>query len=95
VDASADAPVVLVDASTASEPHPEFKPLRRASRRQRAALLIIGPALWVAAAVVLAYVVHHTEAVWIALVVLAAAFLVALVALVPMRMRRVRAERDA
>jgi Flp pilus assembly protein TadB len=95
LNAPAAVPAAHADPSTVSEPHPEFKPLRRASRRQRAALYIIGPALWVAAAVVLAYVVHHTEAVWIALVVLAGAFLVALAALVPMRIRRVRAERKA
>jgi hypothetical protein len=101
--AAMNASVVPVDASTppelhpelAPELHPEFQPLRRASSRQRAALFIIGPALWVVAAVLIALVVHRTEAVGIALIVLAATLLVALVALLGMRAQRVRAEREA
>lgn len=77
-----------------AEPHPEFVPLRPASRPRRLALFIIGPLLWVGGIVAVAYSVHHGEAIGIALAVLGAALLIALLSLLPMRWRRVRAERE-
>jgi hypothetical protein len=91
--AAADVPVIPAGASDTAELDPQFQPLRPASRRQLLALFIIGPLLWVGAAVTVAYVVHHGEAIGIALIVLAASSLLALVTLLPMRAGRVRAER--
>jgi hypothetical protein len=81
------------DPSATTAAHPEFTPLRRVSRRKRAALLIIGPLLWVGALVAVSYVVRKGDAVGIALLVLAAALLLALAVLVPMRLRRIHDER--
>jgi hypothetical protein len=71
-----------------------FEPLRRATRARLAVLYIAGPFLWVASLLVVGYVIRHGREVGIALVVLAAAFLVALAFLIPMRMRRVREEAE-
>jgi uncharacterized membrane protein (UPF0136 family) len=80
-------------ASVTTAPPSGFKPLRRATRPELVALFTLGPLLWVAAVVAVAYVVHQGEAIGIALLVLAGALLVAVVVLVPMRIRRVRMER--
>jgi hypothetical protein len=72
-----------------------FRPLRRASPSRRRLLLIVGPLLWLAALIVLAFVVVRRDAVQIALLTLAASFVVALAALGWMRQARVREERDA
>jgi membrane protein DedA with SNARE-associated domain len=58
-------------------------------------VLLTGPLLWVAALVVVAYVLRHREAVEIALAVVAVSFLVAIVLLAAMRARRVREEESA
>jgi uncharacterized membrane protein YbhN (UPF0104 family) len=71
-----------------------FTPLRLATRPQRALVLLLGPLLWVAALVVLAVVVRQGDSVLIALAVLAAAMLIGLVVLLPMRIGRVRRERE-
>jgi hypothetical protein len=79
--------------ATVPTPPPSFKPLRRATRPELVVLFTLGPLLWVAAVVAVAYVVHHGEAIGIALLILGGALLVALAVLVPMRIRRVRMER--
>jgi uncharacterized membrane protein (UPF0136 family) len=60
----------------------------------RAVLYIAGPFLWVASLLVFDYVVRHGREIGIALVILGVAFVVSLVLLVPMRMRRVRDEKE-
>ena len=70
-----------------------FRPMRRASRAQRRALLIAGPVLWLVALVVLAYVMHRTRAVLYAVEVLAVSTCVAVPILLASRAARVRAER--
>jgi hypothetical protein len=71
-----------------------FRPLRRASRGRRRALLIVGPLLWAASLVVVAFVVHHGDSVEYALLVLAAAFALALPTLAWMRIVRKYQERE-
>ena len=80
-------------ASATAPMHPSFSPLRRATRAERVLLFTFGPLLWLAAVVVVAYVVHHGEAIGIALLVLGGSLLVAVVFLVPMRILRIRMER--
>jgi hypothetical protein len=60
----------------------------------RAVLYIAGPFLWVASLLVVDYVVRHGREVGLALVVLGLSFLVSLAFLLPMRMRRVREEKE-
>jgi drug/metabolite transporter (DMT)-like permease len=60
----------------------------------RAVLYIAGPVLWVISFLVVDYVVRHGREIGIALVVLGISFLVSLVFLIPMRMRRVREEKE-
>jgi Kef-type K+ transport system membrane component KefB len=69
-----------------------FSPLRRPTRVGRALVLLAGPVLWIAALVVLGYVVRQRDAVGIALLVTAASFAVSIVVLVPTRLRRRREE---
>lgn len=76
------------------EVSPRFKPLRRAGTFDRALLLILGPLLWVAGLVAVSYVVRHGEAIGYALVALGGSALLALLLLVPMRIGRVRRERE-
>jgi peptidoglycan/LPS O-acetylase OafA/YrhL len=72
-----------------------FLPLRRASRAKRRVLLVAGPLLWLVALLVVAVVIHRTNAVEYALLVLAVSFAVALFLLGCMRAARAREERDA
>lgn len=74
---------------------PRFTPLQRATGRQRILLFTLGPLLWVVALIAVAYVVHDGNAVGTAILVLAGSVAFAALVLVPMRMRRVRAERNA
>jgi hypothetical protein len=60
----------------------------------RAVLYIAGPFLWVASLLVFDYDVRHGREIGIALVILGFSFLVSLAFLVPMRMRRVREEKE-
>jgi hypothetical protein len=71
---------------------PVFTPLRRATRAMRTALYLTGPILWVGSFLVVDFVVQHGREVGLALIILAASFLLALACLIPMRMRRVREE---
>jgi len=67
-----------------------FIPLRRAGRRRRALLWLIGPVLWAALIVTVALVVHHFYSVELALLVMAATFLGAVLVLGPVGWRRHR-----
>ncbi|MGE5407779.1 MAG: hypothetical protein ACM3NV_04125 [Syntrophothermus sp.] len=58
----------------------------------RATLYLIGPILWLGLFLVIDYVVRHGREVGLALIILAASFLLALACLIPMRMKRVREE---
>ena len=71
-----------------------FSPLRRATRARRTAVLFAGPVLWLMALLVLAAVIRRTSAAEYALLILAVAFVVAVVWLLWMRAERVRAERE-
>lgn len=75
-------------------PPPVFSPLRRATGVMRKVLFITGPMLWVASFLIVDYVVRHGREVGLALIILSASFMLALVCLIPMRMRRVREEAE-
>ena len=79
---------------SATELPARFKPLRHATRAMRAGFYVAGPFLWVAALFVFDYDVRHGHEIGIALVVLGISFLVSLAFLIPMRMRRVREEKE-
>jgi hypothetical protein len=72
-----------------------FHPLRRAPRARRRMVLIAGPMLWVVALLTVALVIHRTNAVEYALLVLAVSLSAALLLLGWMRAARAREERDA
>jgi hypothetical protein len=71
-----------------------FSPLRRAPRSARVALYILGPLLWVAALIVASLLVREQDAIETGLLVAGAAFVVAVVMLLPQRMVRVSSERE-
>jgi hypothetical protein len=71
-----------------------FSPLRRVSRSTAVVVYILGPLLWVAALIATSYLVEAQDAIEIGLLVAAAAFVVAVVLLLPQRALRVRRERE-
>jgi membrane protein implicated in regulation of membrane protease activity len=78
-----------------SELPARFEPLRPAGRSKRRVALLLGPGAWVVAFIVLAFLVGRRNAVELALLVVAASFVVGLVVSGWMRRGRVREERDA
>ena len=78
----------------ASETQASFTPLRRATRARLAALFIVGPILWLAAFVLIDLTVRQGRDIGVALLVCGVSFAVALVWLIPMRIRRVRQETE-
>ena len=74
---------------------PVFAPLRPATPGWRAFLFIGGPLIWAAALIVTAYVLRHSEAVALALIVVTVCTLIGVAVLLPMRARRVREEERA
>src|SRR5438046_8389685 len=72
-----------------------FEPLRRPSPSKRRLLFLIGPVLWLAATVVLALVIHRTESVGEAMLVVAVSFAVSLPVLGWSRIARTREEERA
>jgi hypothetical protein len=70
-----------------------FSPLQRASRGRLLALVVVGLLLWLAAIVVVGIVVQRTNDVEIGLGVTGAAFVLAVLAALPIRARRIRGER--
>jgi hypothetical protein len=83
-----------VAAQGSGEPQAEFKPLRPATPRGMALLLLLAPVIWVVALAVTALVLHRRDAVEYALVVLTISFLIALILAGWSRAHRVREERD-
>ena len=71
-----------------------FAPLRPAPRSRRLVLYLVGPLLWVAALIVVGLLVVKHNAVEIGLLVALAAFVLAIVLLIPQRMLRVRREQE-
>jgi hypothetical protein len=70
-----------------------FSPLQRASRGRLLALVVVGLLLWLTAIAVVGIVVQRTNDVEIGLAVTGAAFVLAVLAALPIRARRIRAER--
>jgi hypothetical protein len=71
-----------------------FQPRRRAPASLRRKLFLVGPVLWLAALVVVAYVTKHRDAIEYALVILVASFALSLLPLSALRAVRVREERE-
>lgn len=65
-----------------------------APRRRRVAVWIVGPVLWAVLIAGAAVVLHHLYSVELALVVTGIAFLVGLVVLLPVALRRDRRDSD-
>ena len=76
------------------EPPDSFRPLRPATRTQRALLFVFGPGIWLVALLALAIVIARVDAVEAALLILAVCFACALVVLGLMRANRGRRERE-
>ena len=72
-----------------------FTPLARASRAQRATVLVVGPLLWLAAVIFVGVIVDRGNAVEIGLVVALVAFVLSLLVSALARRRRLREEREA
>lgn len=77
----------------ADEVDPRFWPLRPASRKQRIAAVVIGPLLWVIALDVLAWLLHRTDLIEVALLITGASFVLALLVLGVLIVDRRREER--
>jgi hypothetical protein len=77
-----------------SEVPRRFSPLRRAPRSTRVALYILGPLLWLVALILVSLLVREQDAIETGLLIAGAAFVVAVVLLLPQRMLRVRSERE-
>jgi hypothetical protein len=73
---------------------PRFSPLLRATPVGRAALFLIGPLLWLAALSGLGVIVSGTHVVGYGLLIAGGSFVIAIPALLLLRRRRVRRERE-
>jgi hypothetical protein len=71
---------------------PQFDPLRPAPRSKRIVVIVIGPLLWLAAAVLAVAVLRQTKAIEIGILVTIGSLVVALVALLLLRSGRRREE---
>jgi hypothetical protein len=90
---SSDDPSTPLHAPT-GDPPATFTPLRRASRGKRAAVIVIGPFLWVLAIHVVALVAARVDAIGLGLAIAALSFCAALAWQILARWRRVRAESE-
>jgi hypothetical protein len=70
-----------------------FRPLRPASRPRLIAGLVLGPVLWLVALLLVALLVHHTDAIEVGLLLTAGSVAVAALVLSVLRWRRRREER--
>ena len=70
-----------------------FQPLRPASRPKLIAALVLGPILWLVALLVASWLLGHTDAIELGLLVTAASFVLAAVVLSLLRFGRRREER--
>ena len=77
-----------------SEAPKRFSPLRRPPRSSRVALYLLGPLLWVAGLIVVSLLVREQDAIETGLLVAGAAFVVAVVLLLPQRLLRLRSEKE-
>jgi low temperature requirement protein LtrA len=69
-----------------------FTPLRPGGARYRAVLVLAGPVLWLVGLIAVAYVASRGDEIALALEIAAASFCVALLLVVPARIRRVKRE---
>jgi hypothetical protein len=90
---SSDDPRTPLHAPT-GEPPATFTPLRRASRRKRVAVYILGPVLWVLAIHLVALVAARVDAIGLGLAIAAFSFCVALIWQILWRIRRISVESD-
>jgi hypothetical protein len=74
-------------------PAQRFRPLRPASRARLTAAFVLGAPAWLVGLVGASFVVQHTEAILIALLVTLGSFVVAIVVLAVLRGGRRREER--
>ncbi len=72
---------------------PRFEPLVAASRGRVIAALVLGPILWLAALVLVAWVVDKTDAIALGLAVLAGSFVIAVIVLSCVYVARLRQEK--
>ncbi len=72
---------------------PRFEPLVPASRGRVIAALVLGPILWLAALVLVAWVVDKTDAIALGLAVLAGSFVIAVIVLSCVYVARRRQEK--
>jgi hypothetical protein len=70
-----------------------FRPLRPASRPKLIAALVLGPILWLVALLVASWLLDHTDAIELGLLVTAVSFVFAAVVLSLLRLGRQREER--
>jgi hypothetical protein len=81
-------------AAISSSTPASFTPLRRASRRKRVAVFVLGPVLWVLASLLVALVAARADAIGLGLAIAAFSFCVALIWQILWRIRRISVESD-
>jgi hypothetical protein len=69
-----------------------FTPLRRPDKRRITIALLAGPALWLAGLIAVAYVARRGDEIRLALAIAGVSFCIALLLVVPARLRRNRRE---
>jgi uncharacterized membrane protein len=80
--------------SNDSEPSTvRFEPLRPASRKRLLMGFMLGPLLWVAALITVAWVLHYTSAIELGLLIALVSAVVSTIVLVLLRQSRVRQEK--
>jgi hypothetical protein len=72
---------------------PRFEPLRPASRGRLIAAMVLGPILWLAALVIVAWVVHNTSAIALGFAATAGAYVIAVLVLSCVYIARRRQEK--
>jgi uncharacterized membrane protein YoaK (UPF0700 family) len=70
-----------------------FRPMRTASGQRLMAAIVLGPFLWVVGLVIVAVLVHRTDAVEFGVLIAVASILVAVPILIALRLGRQREER--
>jgi hypothetical protein len=70
-----------------------FRPLRPASGLRLIAAIVLGPVAWAVALLVAAWLIEHTDAIEIGLLVTAGSFVVSAIVLSLLRLGRLREER--
>jgi hypothetical protein len=75
-----------------SDTRARFRPLRAPTRAGRAAVLLAGPLLWLAALVIVAIAAGETDLIWLGLVIAGGSFLLGTVFLLLARGHRLKQE---